>query len=97
MLVSQTEERHYSLSVLPWLATYFTGHGQQADGLSCVTALSAIGNGAVHQPADGGDARAEQPAEAAVPDQGRGRPAAGRAGCPDTLTSPALAGRGRAR
>ncbi len=41
-LISQTEERHYSLAILPWLAGYFTGHGQLPDGLSCVAVLAAI-------------------------------------------------------
>jgi DNA-binding CsgD family transcriptional regulator/tetratricopeptide (TPR) repeat protein len=39
---ARTQERHYSVAILQWLATFFTEHGLVTDALACTAVLSGI-------------------------------------------------------
>ena len=39
---AQTQERHYSVAILQWLATFFTEHSLAADARACAAVLSDI-------------------------------------------------------
>jgi len=40
--LARTQERHYSVPILPWLATFFTEQGLAADASACAAALARI-------------------------------------------------------
>jgi DNA-binding NarL/FixJ family response regulator len=40
--LARTEERHYSVPILPWLATFFAVQGLAADASACAAALARI-------------------------------------------------------